>query len=55
MTFPDYHANILFQPEGNSRIVGEIQVHHRRVLDCKKESHWLYSIERAESMTALRS
>ena len=53
-TFPDYHVNVLFQPEGHSPIVGEIQVHHRQVLDGKKQSHRLYTIARADAMSALR-
>ena len=51
---PNMLVSVIVRTPGAPPIVGEIQVHHQRVLDGKKQSHRLYTIARADAMSALR-
>ena len=51
--FPNLHINVLFQAEGCTPIVAEIQIHHERVLAVTKQDHKLYEVTRAHSIAAL--
>ena len=46
--------NLMFEAEGCSPLICEIQIHHARILELQEESHLLYEVVRATSMEALR-
>jgi hypothetical protein len=50
-TFPDLHVNVVFQARGASPIVAEIQIHDEEIRQIANQSHRLYEIIRADSMS----
>ncbi len=52
-TFPNLHVNVLFKHESDAPIVAEVQIYLDEVIELKKDSHKLYQITRADSISAL--
>ena len=50
LTFPNLHANLLFQAPGCAPLVVEVQIQHAEVLHLAHQDHKLFEVIRAETM-----
>mmetsp|Transcript_39653 Transcript_39653/g.124615 ORF Transcript_39653/g.124615 Transcript_39653/m.124615 type:complete len:715 (-) Transcript_39653:130-2274(-) len=51
--YRDIMVCLLFEGEGGLNIIGEVQIHDRKIYECKVKMHKLYRIKRAESIQSI--